>query len=307
MTAIGHALALGGGRRFSIRLETALRVTSVIVGVVFAVIAVGFYTRADWATAIWPWPDVRMSYVFLASIAAAICAPALWIAVTGELAAYAGIWLNTAVVYSGAAVYLTARAIRHGDADLVLPAAVSVGAIVVSALLVWWFRRFPIRDPRPTPRFVRWSFVGFAVVLIAVAIPLVLQVERVFPWDLSAGTSTLIGCIFLGPSCYFLYGALQPRWALSAGQLWSFLAYDLVLATPYVKLLTQRSEGTSGLYADYGYGSYGAGTPAGDGVNEASLAVYLAVIGFSTALACYYLFVDRRTRVISRPPASDPV
>src|SRR5687768_10886687 len=152
MTTFEHALTWGPGRRVAVGTEQALRITSAIVGVVFAVVAVGFYTRAGWATAIWPWPDVRMSYIFLASIAGAICAPALWIAISGELVAYAGIWLNTAVVYGGAAVYLTARAIRRDEPEHFLGAGISVGAILVSVLLVAWFERFPVRDPRPAPR-----------------------------------------------------------------------------------------------------------------------------------------------------------
>src|SRR5687768_10591001 len=172
MTTFEYALTLGNGRRLTVRLETALRIVSAIVGVVFAVLAIGFYSRADWATAIWPWPDVRMSYVFLASIAGAICAPAVWIALSGELVAYAGIWLNTAVVYSGTAVYLTARAIRRDEPEHFLGAGISVGAVLLSALLVAWFERFPVRDSRPAPRFVRWSFLGFTATLIAVSIPL---------------------------------------------------------------------------------------------------------------------------------------
>jgi hypothetical protein len=278
--------------------EMMIRVATGVAGIFFVVLTVAFYTRAGWATALWPWPDARMSYVFLASIAAAIAAPAIWIAVTGELAAFAPVWLNTSVVHGGFAAYLSSRAIRHDEPRLLAAATVSATLAVGGVALFRRSQRIPIRDPRPMPRVVRGAFVGFSLLLLAVGIPLVLQVPDIFPWTIAPETSTLFGWIFLGPSLFFAYGVFRPLWAFAAGPLWSFLAYDVVLAIPYVRMFGERSDGAGGLYSDFGYGMAGAAASGSD-VNETSLAVYLSILGVSAALALYYLFVDEGTRVFS--------
>jgi len=53
--------------------------------VLFALVS-GFLVQAPWATGLWPWPAKPLSYIFIASILAAIAVPVLWIALTGEAA-----------------------------------------------------------------------------------------------------------------------------------------------------------------------------------------------------------------------------
>src|SRR5881392_3773200 len=43
----------------------------------------------------------------------------------------------------------------------------------------------------------------------------------------------MFGLIFLGAATYFIYGALDPHWGNAVGQLAGFLAYDLVLLSPF--------------------------------------------------------------------------
>jgi hypothetical protein len=105
---------------------------------------------------------------------------------------------------------------------------------------------------------------------------------HVFPWPLKAIPSALYGWIFLGAAVYFAHGFLWPSWRNAYGQLWGFLAYDIVLLGPYTKhLATVLPE------------------------HRPSLLIYLAVITYSTALALYYLVLDGRTRfgraLVSRP------
>jgi hypothetical protein len=64
-----------------------------------------------------------------------------------------------------------------------------------------------------------------------------------------------------------------PRWSIALGQLLDFLAYDIVLLSPFL--------------------SYFASV---DAAHRLSLSVYSAVLVYSAAPACYYLFVDKRTR-----------
>lgn len=61
-----------------------VRVLFILTSLVTLVLAVGFFFQMDWAKATWPWPDGRLSYIFLSSILIAIAAPMLWISLTGE-------------------------------------------------------------------------------------------------------------------------------------------------------------------------------------------------------------------------------
>jgi hypothetical protein len=264
-------------------------------GALWLVMTVALYQRAAWATALWPWADSRMSFIFLASIAAAIAVPTIWVGLTGELAALAAQTLDSAVVNGLAAAYLLGRVLWHDD-EVLVAAVVCVAMSVASLLIFLWSRRLPIRDPRPTPRFVRGWFAFFVAALVLVGAALFFQVERVFPWDLEPRSSTIFGAVFLGSALFFAYAALRPRWTFAACALWAFLAYDLVLAIPYLQMIGKEADGgnSTGMY---GYVS----STGGNGVNEQSLTVYLAVIAASIALTLYCFLVHPATRIVRRP------
>jgi hypothetical protein len=82
-------------------------------------------------------------------------------------------------------------------------------------------------------------------------------------------------------------------WAFASGTPWGFLAYDLVLFSPYIALLGKEGDPATG-FDPYGYGVTPGG---GNGVNETSLAVYLVVLTVSTLLALWAFGVRRETRV----------
>jgi len=103
---------------------------------------------------------------------------------------------------------------------------------------------------------------------------LLFQIPNAFAWKLIPTSSALIGCFFLAASCYFLYGLLRPSWQNACGQLWAFLAYDLVLIIPF--LLRFASVSPERL---------------------PSLLINTAVLVYSGALALYYLFVNKATRM----------
>jgi hypothetical protein len=107
-------------------------------------------------------------------------------------------------------------------------------AAIVSLGIFLGFHRYPIEDRRPIPLPVGISFGVFVVVLLLVGSTILLHVPNVFAWTLNPMSSALVGCFFLGSACYFLYGLMYPRWHNTCGQLWSFLAYDLVLIVPYL-------------------------------------------------------------------------
>jgi hypothetical protein len=274
------------------------RIIVVASGLALMVIAAGLYARASWATALWPWPDVRMTYIFLASVLAAAIAPSIWVGVTGEFAVLARGALNSLLLNVMFAAYLGARGLRREEPKLLIAAAINLAVVPAFFSLLRRSRSVPVRDTRPMPRlvtFVLWTICGL---LVVVSVPLLVQVENVFPWVLSPQTSTIFGCVFLGAAGYFAYVARQRYWVFGLAPLLGFLAYDLVLFTPYVDLLRRPAGGLSGSYGAYGgyYGSY-ATTAAGNGVNERSLAVYLAVLGVSALIAVFLLFVNPATRL----------
>jgi hypothetical protein len=272
--------------RLAVRPATVARAACLVYGALLAILAAGLHGRAGWATAIWPWTDVRMSFVFLASIATAVAAASIWIALTGETAAVAGVALSSVVTNLGIAAYLTGRAVVRDEPPLLVWIVGSLGFFVASLAVLRWGLRQPVRCSRSAPAGLRWVFLGYTTVLLTVGIALVGQGERVFPWDLSAGTSTLFGSIFIGAAAFFAYGAVRGSRALATAQLWAFLAYDVVLLIPYAGMIGDEGAAGGGYYG--GYSGYGTAATGGDGVNERSLAVYLTVLAASTAVSLWY-------------------
>ncbi len=91
----------------------------VITGAVATILTYGFFAQAEWATQLWPWSDGRMTYIFIASIAAAIALPNFWIAASGKLSAIGPGALNLGVSHLAIAAFLFALA-GGGDDRIVL-------------------------------------------------------------------------------------------------------------------------------------------------------------------------------------------
>ena len=232
-------------------------------------LALGFFQSAHWATDLWPWSDTPLSFIFIASILAAIALPALWIGVSGELAAIQAGGLELSITYGAIFVYLLTlagdpraagprplpgrlRRARRSPASLSSSgAAGSRGATGARCRSV-----------------VRGSFAFLALVLVAAGTALAFGAD-IFPWELRSETSVIFGFIYLGAAVYFLYGFVRPRWSNAAGQLIGFLAYDIVLIGAFVDRFDEVT-----------------------GRQLLSLIIYSAVLVFSGALAFYYLFVS---------------
>jgi hypothetical protein len=95
-----------------------VRTAFVLASVISLVLTAGFFAQVSWATTLWPWPAAPLSFVFIASILAAIAIPVLWIAVSGEIAAAQAGSLDLAVMYGGMLVYVLTRLGRAGQPEL---------------------------------------------------------------------------------------------------------------------------------------------------------------------------------------------
>jgi len=254
-------------------MRTIIRSILIIGGILMLALAAGYFMQAAWATKLWPWPDSRLSYIFIAAMQAAIAAAMLWIGLSGELNGIAPGALNLVVMMGGLASYLgmTGQAMPNlGQYALVC------GLFALFNLLLFlWSRKWGNRpNAQPTPGFVRISYVIFILVLLAVGAALILKIPNTFPWPLKPESSVVFGWMFVGDAFYFLYALLYPGWPNARAQLWSFLAYDLVLIGPFI-------------------GHFSNVKPE----SRNSLIVYTAVLVYSGLLAIYYLFLHRTTRV----------
>ena len=254
-------------------MNKILRIVLTIVGMLSLILAVGFCLRLPWTVRLWPWADSFLPYPFLGSITAATTASLLWIGLSGELRSAAGGALHLTVFYAGLASSLFLLSQHGGDQNLLMGATVCAAGALVSLAMFLWFRRYPLRESRPMPLLVRISFRMFVVVLVLVGSGILLHIPNVFGWKLQPTSSVLLGWFFLGAACYFLYGLVHPSWQKACGQLWAFLAYDLVIIVPYLlHFALVRPE------------------------QLPSLLVNTLVLLYSGALAIYYLLVKKETR-----------
>lgn len=242
-------------------------------GGVILILALGFIFQLSFAANLWPWPDGRLSYLFIGSILAAVSVAALWIGWAGELGTLPAGSLNVFVIAVGSCIYFLQLAFEENRTEFFLSSFAALLMAVISGAAFLWSRRFELQDPRPMPKLVRVSFVIFIASLFLAGGGLVIKLP-IFPWKLDPRSSVIFGCIFLGDAFYFLYGLFYPRWHHALGQLLSFLAYDLVLIFPFLMLFkTVKPE------------------------YQFSLIVYVAVLIYSGAIAVYYLFIDQHTRI----------
>lgn len=255
-------------------MDKILRTVLVIIGSLSLMLAAGFCLQLPWTVSLWPWADSFLPYTFLGSITAATAASLLWIGFSGELGTAVGGAFNLAVFYSGLAISLFLLFQQSEDPGLLTGALLCVAGVLVSGGICLWFRRYPLQQSRSVPRPVLVSFGVFAVVLLLVGSGILLQIPHVFAWELTPPSSLLFGWFFLGASSYFLYGLLHPSWPKACGQLWAFLAYDLVLIVPWLqRLATAQSQ------------------------ELPSLIINIAVLVYSAALAIYYLLINKATRL----------
>lgn len=262
--------------------QARFRFACLASALVVAVFSAGLYREAEWATSLLPWPDVRMTYIFLASIGASIAAPTAWAAWRNEPGALDAIAFELTVGAPITGAYFLWLAVDWRDREV---AASGIGFLLTGAIAAIVYRHtrtIPIRDPRRLPAVFRGTFAAFCGLLVVLGSLLALQRPNIFPWDIPPQTSTLIGLIFLSAALLFAFIVARPMWAYGEMALAAFLAYDLVLFVPYVDLL-RNIDDTAALSSYYG-ASYSVAS-AGAGIRETNLIVYLAVLAISSIAA----------------------
>lgn len=250
-----------------------IRTLFIVGGIIFLLLTGGFFFQLTWATDLWPWPDGRLSYIFVASILAAIAVPMIWIGFSGELGAAKGGAINLGVTALGTTFYFFLLYFRDREMQILITAIISTIAVPINVGIYKWSGKFRIKDTRAMPTLVKISFIVFSSVLVWVSILLLLQRDVVFPWPLKPKSSVIFGFIFLGASFYFATALSVPKWHNARGQLLGFLAYDLILIGPFLThLSTVKDE------------------------HRLSLILYISVLLYSGTLAIYYLFINKITR-----------
>jgi hypothetical protein len=245
----------------------------IAAGIVAVILTIGFYFQMSWATSLWPWPDGRLTYIFAASITAAIAAPIIWMGPSAEWgAAFSGA-INLIIQAGGMAIFMLQFSSMSEQPNLVTYALVFGAFALVNVGVLFWSRRHHTRDTRLTPRPVKYSFAVFVVLLVIFSIGLLLKSPNIFPWPLKPETSVLIGWVFAGTALYFGYAVIHPLWNDARGQLLGFLAYDLILILPFL-----------------------AHFAVVEPEHRLSLTIYTGVLIYSGALAVYYLFIYKATR-----------
>src|SRR5688500_1627283 len=249
------------------------KVTLIFAGLIHLILAAGFFFQQSWATSLWPVPDTRLSYAFIAAILAGGGAPLLWIGFSEERAALAGYGLSFGIMYAGMGISALWFYVRDQNPSLGLFALV-MGVLTVLAGILFARMRRADHDRLLTPPIVIYAFAVEVLVLAGAGILLTLKVPNTLPWNLSPESSVLYGWVFIGLAFYYLYAILNRQWIHALGPLLGFLVYDLVLFGP--------------LFARYG--SLQPQHILGQ------VAATLIII-FSAVLGIYYLFVNPATRL----------
>jgi hypothetical protein len=251
----------------------SLKYVLLLLGIAQLVLAVGFFLRQPWATALWPIPDTPLSYSFIAAILAGGAAPLIWVGLSDKTGALAGYGFSFFIMYAGMALAALLFFIRdHNSAFSWFSLVLGLLALFCGSL---FFRtRYAKSDRQPTPRLVRIAFTAEVLVLAGAGILLLLKVPNTLPWTISPESSVLYGWVFLGLAFYYLYALVRPQWIHALGPLLGFLVYDLVLAYP--------------LFAHYG--------SLQPGQLRGQVAASLIIV-FSAILGIYYLFVNPDTRM----------
>jgi hypothetical protein len=258
-----------------------MRYVLLVVAALQLFFALAFFLQWPIAVNIWPFPGTTpLTFIFIASIAAAAGASTLWAAATENFGALGGIGLDYIAILLPVSILSFQIAAGGGNPTLAGYGVLCLTGVLFGVGIFVWSLRFPMDRTLPMPGLVRWSFVVFIVALLITSGRLILQIPTI-PWAITPDLGVVIAAIFFGAALYFVYGLARPSWVNSAGQLVGFLAYDLVLIVPFLtRLPTVAAE------------------------HRLGLTIYTGVVLYSGLVAIYYLFINGPTRLWGRKPAA---
>jgi hypothetical protein len=265
----------GSGQMEGFKMKKFPRYTLYLICLVQAGLAVAFFVQAPFVIKFWPFEGTtQLTFIFISSIYAAAAASTFWTTATGNYGALAGIGLDYLVMLTPVSMLLFQMAADSTDFMLTVYGIAFLFAALFGLGLMLYSMRIPFNKDIKLPAPVRISFIIFIVALLVVSISLILKIPNIIPWAITPQLSVVIGWMFFGAMTYFIYTLMRPSWLNAAGQLAGFLAYDLVLILPFLtRLPTVAPERRMGLI------------------------VYTVVLIYSGALAIYYLFIHKSTRV----------
>ena len=238
-----------------------------------AVATIALLLQIPLFTEAFPLPDTTpMSFIFLSSILFAAFASTLWCLLTKEDGTLAGIGLDYITIF--APVVILSFQLASQNNKMILFAITCLVFTGLGVLMFIQTVKIPIRDKRPMPLVVKFSFAFFVIALVIVGGLLIFKTPNILPWRITPEFGVISGWFFLGAAGYFAYALLRPSWHNTAGQLMGFLAYDVILIIPFLQRLPTISDEL-----------------------RLSLFIYLAVVIYSGLLAIYYLFINTETRV----------
>lgn len=252
--------------------DLARRVLIVLVaGLTVATIA--FLIQPPALIALWPFAETTpLTFIFMASIAAAAAASIGWCVVADEPAALVGVAIDTIAIFGLMTAFALVAGVTRGDTHLALSSLPFAIVAVTGVVLLRWSRRFTIRDTRPVPWLARGSIAFFMAALLIAGPLLIVGTPNLLPWSVTRDLSTVVGLFFIGAASYFAYGVVRPSMGNALGQLAGFLAYDIVLIVPFLVRLPTVSEQL-----------------------RLSLIVYIVVVTYSGLVAVVFLFPRSRT------------
>ncbi|MDX2076692.1 MAG: hypothetical protein SFZ02_09700 [bacterium] len=243
-----------------------------------AVATIALLLQIPFFTEAFPLPDTTpISFIFLSSILFAAFASTIWCLLTREDGALAGIGLDYIAIFVPVVIFSFQLASQNNK---MIPFALA--CLVFTGLGVLIFiqtAKIPIRDTRPMPTVVKFSFAFFVIALMIVGGLLIFKTPNILPWRITPEFGVISGWFFLGAAGYFAYALVHPSWHNTAGQLIGFLAYDVILIIPFLQRLPTISDEL-----------------------RLSLLIYLGVVIYSGLLAIYYLFINSKTRIWQTHP-----
>jgi len=131
----------------------------ILTGLFHFVLAVGFFFQQAWTKSLWPVPDTRLSYAFIAAILAGGGAPLIWAGLSGKLASLAGYGISFGIMYAGMGISALLFYLRDRNPALVWFAFV-MGVLAVAGGIIF-MRTRPIAENRqPTPQIVIYAVLN---------------------------------------------------------------------------------------------------------------------------------------------------